>query len=151
VLLCQMGKLGLPVIAEAYRMNEQGVPLVWTLWTMPSTVHAEMKAKKSWTREDAITTAALMGIMTILWGTGHSCVFELAGYTSPDFLAFLTAEHPYRPSSDEDEGRYIPLALVSKQASKADKDHPAAARAPRRAARHPGHMCVRSSCCLIAE
>ena len=70
MLLCQMGKLGLPVIAEAYRMNEQGVPLVWTLWTMPSTVHAEMKAKKSWTREDAITTAALMGIMTILWGRG---------------------------------------------------------------------------------
>jgi len=109
-LLIDMHKVDvLAVSTEAWRHDENALPLVGAIFVAPDTALAAVLAKEEWTQADAILCAVAQGAMMPLVAAGIADVLAAAGAVEADFRTVLKATQMY---CIEPADRYLPLALL---------------------------------------
>jgi hypothetical protein len=115
LLLYEMVKLDdMAVSAEMMRPNDAGHLQLYTVWTQPGNVFAEMLAKdpSQWDHDDAMTAATNMSAHMAMWAIGGFHVWEQAGVEDMAGMLEYVGSQPYIKGRETSSTRHVPLALL---------------------------------------
>ena len=112
--------------SEMFRLNSDGMILMFTTWHTPGSHMALMIAKSEFTREDAILEAANQSGWAACQAAGMGQVWKTTGMTDLDMLGSHQTPQIFTPPNPQPSSRYVPLALQLLDLVRAPGDEPEA-------------------------